>query len=157
MLYVLLQLFVFNHLTAFHLATPVVFILFLLMLPIDTPRPVLYLTAFTMGLIIDIFSENSVAGLHTFSSLLAVAFRSRLLILLGASGARGMDEFSFQNQGLLWYMAYLLPLIFIHHLAYFLLESLSFSQVFYTLFKAMVNTLYSFLFCYLICLIFYRK
>ncbi len=156
-LYVFLQLYVLNHLMIFHTATPFAFLLFLLMLPVDTPKPVMYLLAFGMGLIIDIFSDSYATGLHTFSTLMAIAARARVLQLLGASGARGIDEFSFANQSLIWYIAYILPLIFIHNLAYFFLETFTFEHFFYTFFKVLANTAYTFLVCYLLCIIFYRK
>ena len=116
-----------------------------------------YILAFGMGLAIDAFSDSYATGLHAFSTLFAIAARSRVLQLLGASGARGMDEFVFENQSLIWYVAYILPIIFIHHFAYFFLETFTFDHFFYTLLKVLSNTVYTFLVCYLLCVIFYRR
>lgn len=157
LLYVFLQLYVLNHLVIFHMVAPFAFLLFLFMLPLDTPRPILYILAFGIGLFIDIFSNNYATGLHAFSALLALGARPRLLQILGASGTRGVDEFEFENQSLIWYASYLIPLIFVHHFAYYYLEALTFSNFFYTLSKVFVGVTYTFLVCYLLCIIFYRK
>ena len=157
LLYIFFQLYVLNHLVIFQMLTPFAFLLFLFMLPLDTPKAVLYLLAFGIGLFIDIFSDNYATGLHAFSAVLAIGLRPRMLQLLGASGMRGVDEFEFENQNLFWYISYLFPLIFIHHFAYHFLEAFTFSHFFQTLTKVFFGTVYTFLVCYLLCIIFYKK
>lgn len=157
LLYIFFQLYVLNHLVLFQMLTPFAFLLFLFMLPLDTPKAVLYILAFGMGLFIDIFSNNYATGLHAFSALFTIGLRPRMLQLLGASGMRGVDEFEFENQSVVWYITYLMPLIFCHHLAYHFLEAFTFSNFWHTLNKVFLGTIYTFLVCYLLCIIFYKK
>lgn len=157
LLYIFLQLFLLNHLDIVGLPTPYLYLLFLFLLPIDIPKPFLYLIAFGLGMIIDVFSDNAITGLHAFSALLAIGLRPRVLQVLGASGARGMDEFTFENQGMLWYIGYLLPLVFVHHLAYYFLESMTLGHFFSTLLDAIQGTLFTTALCYLVCVVFYRR
>ena len=97
-------------------------------------------------------------GIHTFSTLLAAGLR-RPVMLLSATGnlSKIGDEFSLYKQDFLWYAFYLLPLIFVHSLSYFFLEAYSFRYVGWTLLKILSSTLITFVFCYLICILIYKR
>ena len=155
--YLLFQVFLLNYLTMFEVATPFLFLMFLFMLPFDTPIPLMYILAFVTGLSVDMLSDNYANGLHAFSALLAVSARVPVVRLASSSNIRTVSEISLKEQSPVWYATFLLPLIFIHHTAYFLLESFSFQHLPYTLLKIVSSTIYTFLLSYAICFIFYRK
>lgn len=155
--YLFFQVVLLNHMDILGVAIPFVFILFLFTLPFDTPQPVLYLTAFFMGLSVDILSETYATGLHTFSSLLAMGFRNRWVEIVSSSNFRNLGEISLANQSPLWYVSFLLPLIFIHHLAYFYLEAFTLAHFFFTLLKVVSSTLYTFFISFILCYIFYNR
>ena len=155
LLLLLFQVFLFNWLTLFRTASPFIFPLFIFMLPHQMPRILLYVVAFSMGLLVDIIS--GIYGLHAFSLLFAAGARGGILGLTTSGGIRELNDFAFYDQRTGWYAIYLLPLFFIHHLAYFLLESFSFQHFGITLLKIVSSTIYSFIIGYLICIVFYKR
>lgn len=155
--YLLLQVLLFNGLTLFNFVTPFVFLLYLFMLPLSVPTTLTYLLAFGMGLLIDSVSETYMSGLHAFSALLAVACRKQILNITLPASFRESNEVAWQDQSHVWYAIYLLPLIFIHHLAYYFLEAFSFAHFFRTLFQVISGTIYTFVVCYALSIIFYKR
>ena len=157
-LFGILQILFFNQVSLFDLATPFVFLIVVFMLPASLPVPIYYAICFVMGLVMDWFSSPLSMGIHTFSTLLAAGLR-RPVILLSASGglSKAGDEFSLYKQDFLWYAFYLLPLIFIHSFSYFFLEAYSFRYVGWTLLKILSSTFITFVFCYLICILIYKR
>jgi len=156
-LYLTFQVLLLNELVLWNVATPFVFILFLFMLPLSISTSATYLLAFTMGLIVDFTTDNYLSGFHAFSCLLAVATRRYILQLTLPSSFREANEVIWADQNNVWYVLYLLPLIFIHHTAYFFLEAFSLRHFFDTLFKIICSTLYTFTICYALCIVFYRR
>ena len=152
------QLVFFNHITLYNIATPFVFLLFILMLPLSLPIPVLYGIAFATGLIADIFTDHYVSGLHTFSVLAMASLRAPLLsITTTSSFSKSINELSIKDQDFLWYIAYLGPLIFIHHFCYFFLEAFTFSTFGFTFLKVLGSSIYTFLITMTITIIFYKR
>ncbi len=139
------------------MAVPFVFILFLFSLPFRTPISLVYMLAFGCGLLVDIFSDDAATGLHAFSLLFAVSFRPFFARLVSSTNFRNLEEISFNNQSSLWYLLYLLPLIFIHHFAYFFMEGLGFDNFFYKLLQIFSSAAYTLVISYILCLLFYRS
>ncbi|WNJ16711.1 hypothetical protein [Pontibacter sp. G13] len=156
-LYLLAQVFLFNDMTLFQVATPFVFLLFLFTLPMATSTAVLYLVTFGFGITMDILSENVATGLHTFSALLAMGVRRPIVAMTASSNIRNAGDVNFASQGSLWWASFLLPLIFVHNFSYFLLEAFSFDGFFHTLWKVVASTLYTFVICYMLAYLFYKK
>ncbi|MDB4285904.1 hypothetical protein N9933_01220 [bacterium] len=155
--YAFFQIFLLNELIVAQVATSFVFLLFLLMLPLNIPSWALYLIAFSTGLVIDFFSYTDANGIHAFSCLLMMGAREFWIGFITASSYRTVGEVSFENQNLLWYAIYLLPLIFVHHFAYFFLEAFGMQNFLITLLKIFTSTIYTFVLCFLLCTVFYKK
>src|SRR5476649_733601 len=67
---VFIQVFLLKNIALYNLATPYFYILFILLLPFETPNVLLFILAFLMGLTIDAFYDTP--GLHAAAcSLLA--------------------------------------------------------------------------------------
>ncbi|MEM6765770.1 MAG: hypothetical protein AAF824_04955 [Bacteroidota bacterium] len=155
--YLLFQVLFFNHITLFEIATPHVFLLFVLFLPLDMPRILEFAVAFLAGLTLDLLSEGSAVGLYAFTLLFVVGFRYRVFRITSSGGYRGIGEATFKNQSFLGMAMYILPLIFVHHVVYYFLETFSFTHFFYTLFKILLSTVYTFLISFAIAVIFYKN
>lgn len=157
LIYLLLQVFVFNHFTLFNVATPHVFLLVLLMLPINTRFPFLILIAFGMGLAVDLFSFNTFKGLHAFAAVLMMSVRLLWVnVFTNRFSYHGAEEYLLQVQPPIWYVQYLFPLILIHHTAYYFLEAFSFSNAGLTLLKIGTSTLYTFAIAMILTLLFHK-
>ncbi len=157
LLMVFFQVFLFNYLTLFQVAIPFVFILHLFLLPVGLPKYFLYPLAFLTGLLVDVFSENMATGLHAFSTLLAVGARDYWLNYIRPTNLRNASDIDLRGQGIIWLISYLFPLILVHHLAYFLLEAMSFSNFLLTIGKVLASSLYSFVLMILITYVFYKR
>lgn len=157
LVYIFAQVMLFNHLTIMEAATPFVFLLFLFTLPLATPLWLSYILAFVVGLTVDILSEAAPTGLHAFSCVLAISLRAPWAAYITASNFRSLAEINFSNQSVVWFASFLLPLIFVHHLAYFLLEAMQWSLLWVSLGKVILSTLYSFLLIFILTYLFYRK
>jgi len=155
-LFLFFQIFLMDNLTLWHdIATPYIFLLFLFMLPLDLPLGLEFAIAFFAGMIVDI--ANATYGQHAFATLFAMAIRRQLIAVSTTSAFRNLHEISLGTQNNTWYITYLLPMIFIHHVIFIMISTFSFHHFGYTILKILVNTAYTFIVNYLICIIFYRK
>ena len=157
LVYLLLQVFVFNHFTLFDLATPHVFVIFILMLPLNIRYPVLILIAFFTGLFLDLFSVNVFRGLHAFTAVFVMSIREFWInIITNRATYRGSEEYLIQVQPTPWYLQYLLPLIFIYEVVYNILEAFSFSNFGNTFLKIGLSTLFTFVIVFIFTILFHR-
>jgi hypothetical protein len=62
-----------------------------------------------------------------------------------------------QYMGNIWFVSYVLPMLFIHHLFFFYLQEFGFNDFFFTLLKTLGSTVVTFIFIYIIQFLFYRK
>ncbi len=114
--------------------------LFVLLLPVFTPRIAVLLLSFFMGLLLDWFSNGG--GLHT-ASLTAMGY-ARSYILDTFQPRSGWDKLDVPNvnqQGYTWFFYYSLILFSFHHFIYFFLEVFSFANFFSTIFKLIFSLL----------------
>lgn len=71
---VLTQALIFNRIVLFHVAIPVIFIYFIIRLPINLKLPYLFTFSFLLGLIVDIFSDTP--GVNALACTLIAALKS---------------------------------------------------------------------------------
>lgn len=157
LVYLFLQVYLFDHLVLWRVARPAVFLLFLLTLPFSLPTAPRYLVAFGFGLLVDWLGATPILGLNAFAALLAVALRNRLAQVVTGSNFRSTGELTFRNQSTLWLVSLLLPLMLVFHLSYFWLEDFSFQRILVTLLKTGASTLYTFLLSLALYILFYRR
>lgn len=131
------------------------YVLFILMLPFETPGSIVLLSAFVLGLSVDAFYDTQ--GMHA-SACVLMAF-TRLYYLRLISPREGYDVLmkpTIQYMGSAWFLSYALLLIFVHHFLLFNLEVFSFRNFFSSLLRSIGSTLSTFVFCYIIQFLFYR-
>lgn len=136
---VLVQVVLLNHVQWSGYVNPYVYILFILLLPMETPSWLVLLVAFFTGLVIDMFGNTS--GLHAAASTFLAFARPGILRLISPrDDYEAETAFSPQKMGLNWFLAYVSMLTLLHHLFYFYTEVFRFSEFFLTFFKALVNS-----------------
>jgi len=154
--FVVIQTMVLNQLEVGFGIHPMIYPLFIVLLPFDFKViPTMFL-AFSMGICIDIMSNTY--GLHT-SSLLLVAYL-RPLIYKALSPRDGYDpikEGSMYDMGHLWFLYAFGSLIMVHHFWFFAIEMFKFNEIGYILRKTFVSIPVSYLFCVLYQMIFIKK
>lgn len=131
------------------------YVLFILLLPFETPKFAVLALSFFIGLVIDIFYDT--AGMHAAACTLIGFVRYYILKLL--SPREGYDTGLIPNidsMGSLWFITYSAIIIFIHHLFLFYLEIFRFSEFFTTLLRVLLSTIGTFCFVYIVHFLFYK-
>ncbi len=127
------QALILNNIYLFHFVTPIIYIYFILKLPFDTPAWLQLLSAFAMGVVLDIFT--STPGLQA-SVCVFTAFVRPFIIRALRSGREyepGLVP-GFRDNGSRWFLIYSIILIAIHIAGLTLLENFGSSsdlQIFY--------------------------
>jgi len=137
---VLLQLFVFNNIEFSGYINPYVYTLFILLLPFTTPKLILLLLAFMLGITIDLFLGTP--GVHS-SATVFMAF-SRPMVMRLYSPREGYQTGTnprLSQFGMEWFVKYTVTLVLIHHFTLFYLEVFSFNHFFNTLLRAILSSL----------------
>jgi hypothetical protein len=147
-LYLLAQVLVFRHLTLWDVATAHVFLVSLLILPVNTPFPLLLLMGFFAGMLVDLLSFGPFTGISAFSSVLMLSLRNAWVgLITNKSSFRGSEETLIRVQPFGWLVQYMLPLILVYELSYHMLEAFGFENFGVTLLRFGVSSLYSLLLC----------
>jgi hypothetical protein len=125
---VLFQVLVINHIRLGGYVHPYIYLIFIMLLPFNTPKWQLLVLGFFLGIIIDVFTGTP--GLHAGATTLMAFCRPSIISLI--SGNQKFDNIQEPNLGQLdgmWFFRYVLCLVFIHHFALFFLESFSFRLI----------------------------
>lgn len=131
------------------------YILFILLLPFETPKLAVLGLSFVLGVTIDMFYDT--AGMHAAACTL-MGF-SRYYILRFIAPREGYDQGMVPTVGVMgsaWFITYAAILIVIHHLFFFYLEVFRFGEFFRTLFRVILSSVGTFVFIYVIQFLFYK-
>jgi rod shape-determining protein MreD len=139
---IILQIIIFNRIGFNSLFNPFIYIFFVLMLPLATPRSLLLLLAFVTGLTVDIFSNTG--GLHAFSATLIAFIRPYWIkIAIPRSNYDELSNIKLKEIEFGQFIAYTSLLLLVHHFSLYLVESLMWSDLLLIIGKAFTNTLIS--------------
>ena len=152
---VFFQVAILNNIQLGGFINPFLYILFILLLPFDTPKWLLLVSAFLLGIFVDMFSDT--AGIHTAACVFMAFCRPAVLSLVSS---RQDSEPGFQpilrDMGFKWFFSYSLILVIAHHILLFYLEVFSFSEFFHTLFRAFLSIIFTMLLLILSQYVMYR-
>ncbi len=145
----LLQVLFFNNLSVSVYLSPLVYVIFIVLLPLQMSHLWLLLAGLFMGVVMD--SAFATAGLNTIATLFVAFFRPYLLALLAPrDGANGSGIPSESLLGDRVYVRYLISMVLIHCAIFFAFESLSFENLRLYLVRFVVSAFVSVLFVWLI-------
>lgn len=117
----LAQVMILNNFHIMGWATAYLYIYFIITLPANTKRSLVYTLGFLMGLLIDIFCNTP--GMHTLATLLLSALRHPILALYFNREELESSTPSVHNLGVWRFMRYAVTLVIIHHTLLFVIES----------------------------------
>ena len=140
-----LQLLVFNNINLGGYINPYIYILFIILLPFNTPGWILLSLGFLTGLTMDAFM--STLGMHSSATLFLAFIRPYIVNVISTS--ENFDKASSPNlslNGIEWFIRYSLILIVCHHFVLFYLEVFSFAHFFVTFARVLLSSLVTFLF-----------
>lgn len=153
---VLLQVFLFDNLSISIYFCPLVYIAFVLLLPMDTPPAVLLLSGLALGVVTD--CAMGAAGVNTIATLFLAFVRPWVLRLFtGRDDAREGGVPSPERMGGRKFVQYLAAAVVLHHAIFFPLEALSWNHLPHTLLRIVVSSASSVAFIFLIARVFTAK
>jgi hypothetical protein len=111
-------------------------------MPFDTPRWMLLISSFVLGMGIDIFTNT--IGLNAAACVL-MAFLRPFVITVISSGPESLigDTPSLRNQGVKWFLYYSGSLVLVHHFALFYLEIFRLNEFFLTFSRVLLSTVFT--------------
>jgi len=152
----LFQVLVLNQVELHGFISPYIYPLFILLLPFKTPKAVLLLLGFLMGLGVDMFTNTP--GLHASATVLLAYLRPAIINLnIPPGGYEIIDKPHIGSMGSTWFLVYAGMAIFVHHAAYFFLEIYSLTYFFSTLLKVICSGLLSLLLMVIVEYLFYAR
>jgi len=142
LLLIVLQLLIFNNIELSTFINPYIYILFIILIPFETPKSLLLLLAFILGKVIDLFSGTP--GVHSSAAIFTAFIRPYTLTLFAPrEGYQNGTYPRIDYYGLEWFLKYSAVLVIAHHLSLFYLEAFSFDQFFNTFFRAVLSILFT--------------
>jgi hypothetical protein len=149
-IYITAQLLIFNYFTLWEMASFHAFLVAMLILPVNTPFPLLLFVGFVTGMLVDVLSVGAFKGISAFSLVLMLSLRNGLVSLItNKVSFRGSEETLIRVQPIPWLVQYLLPLVVVFELSYHLLEAFSFAHLGLTLLKAAMSIVTTFSLCFI--------
>lgn len=153
---VLLQVLVLNRILIFRMISPFYYLIFLLLLPYDTPRALLISLGFLLGLSIDAFTNT--LGVHTAVCVLIGFIRPGILNKISTRETReSVSAPRISTMSLNWFIGYSAIFVTIHHLLLFMLEAFTFHGFFFTMARAILSGILSVSLIVVSQFIFFRK
>jgi rod shape-determining protein MreD len=152
---VLIQVFILNNIQLGGFVNPYFYVLFILILPFETPNWLLLIIALFLGLTIDLFSNT--LGMHSSATVFMAFLRPHVLkIISPRDGYESETLPQLRFYGAAWYLRYSFILVFSHHLFLFYIEVFKLSNFFATFARVILNTIFT-LILILISQYFFRK
>ena len=136
----LVQVGICNHINFMGYINPYIYIIFILLFPINNNRQVFLIVSFLLGMLIDIFSDSG--GVHAAASL--VLAYSRPLILKSSFGLMydyQSVKFSHSDFGSLF--TYIIIATILHHMVLFTLEVFNLSLILLILKKVVFSSIFT--------------
>ena len=148
-LLILLQVLLFNNIHFLKFITPNIYILFILLLPFETPKGLLLLLGFFTGLTLDIFDNT--LGLHTIACTFSAFIRPWATTIISSKQDYEPGSYpGIKSLGFRWFFNYSFIVVAIHDISIFYLEIFKLTGFFETLLMAILNMIFSMIFILLI-------
>ncbi|MBA3901310.1 MAG: rod shape-determining protein MreD [Bacteroidetes bacterium] len=143
-LLIAIQILVLNNIQLSGFLNPYLYVLFILMLPFETPKWLTMVLAFMIGLSVDIFSDSP--GMHAAASTFMAFCRPMVLkIIQPRDGYEFTLSPTIAQMGVSWFLTYAVILIFLHHLVYFYIEIFRFNEFFAIFTRVILSSIFTLL------------
>lgn len=143
---VLLQVLIFNNIKLFGYLNPFVYILFIILYPINSNKSLLLLLSFFLGLLLDSFSDTG--GIHATACVL-IAYIRPLFFRFSFGVSYEYQTIRVSEKVNSERISFILLMVFVHHLIIYLLELSRFGMLLDILLKTVLNTIFTSFICIL--------
>ncbi len=155
-IFILLQVLLLNNIQLGGYINPYLYVLFILLLPFNTPNWLLLISSFLLGLSVDFFCNTM--GIHAAASTFVAYLRPYVLSFLSQKDDYQEEKVpSIRYFGFTWFLSYVGILVFLHHLLFFIIEVFRFEEFFYIVTKVIFSTLFTLLFIFITQYLFIEK
>ena len=139
---IFIQILVLNNVQFSGYVNPYIYIMMILLLPVEISPMILLLVSFLTGLTVDFFTGST--GMHAGATVFAGFVRPYILrILSPRDGYEPGARPSMAVYGFRWFFIYSLIIVSIHHLVLFYLEVFRFDDFFRTLLRVVLSTVFT--------------
>jgi len=135
----LVQVLVLNNVQFLGFINPYIYVLFIISLPVKTPRWLSLILAFILGITIDVFTNT--LGLHAFACVLIAFLRNSLINIFAHNEDNINFTPSFNTFGTADYIKYVFISVLIHHFTLYYMEVFSFANFWITAYRALISSL----------------
>ncbi len=151
---VLVQVFILNHINFLGYLNPFIYIIFILLAPLNIHKSLFLFLSFVLGLTIDLFGDSG--GVHATACLVIAYLRP--VILRSVFGlSYEFQTVKLSKVGFGQRLAYVTLMVFIHHIVLFSLETFNFSHTLLIAKKTLFSSLFSIIAIMLVLVLFRRK
>lgn len=155
-LLILFQGLILNNIELGGYVNPYLYVVFILMLPLETPSWLVLLLGFVLGFCVDIFT--STIGMHISATVFMAFARTYLLKMIQPRGGYDFGlKPNVQMMGIAWYMLYSGILVTLHHLFLFYVESFKLTQFFSTMGRALSSIFFTLVLVFIFQLFSYKS
>lgn len=150
------QILIINNIELGRFINPFLYVLFIIILPFEAPKWLVLLSAFLIGITMDMFSDTG--GMHAAACVFMGYIRPGVLKLFSPrDGYEFGTQPTVQYLGVPWFLSYAGILILSHHLILFYVEIFRFSEFFSTFFRVIVSSFFTLFLVIVTQYLFYRK
>lgn len=154
--YIFVQVFILKDVVLFGYSFCLLYVFFLLTLPMEVGTVPLLFLGFGMGLIVDVFYDS--LGINAAATVLLAFARNPWIKANTPRG--GYDDYippTLHNMGLGWFTIYALPLISAHHFLFFYIDSLGTDYQLIFVLRTLSSVIFTFALGVVVQLLFYKK
>jgi rod shape-determining protein MreD len=139
---ILLQILLFNNIQFSGYVNPYIYIMLILLLPVEIPAALLLFISFFTGLTVDFFTATT--GMHAGATVIAGFVRPYILRLVAPrDGYEPGATPSMQIYGFRWFLIYSGLIVLIHHFALFYFEVFRFAGFFRTFSRVLISSVFT--------------
>ncbi len=151
---VLVQVLILNHVNFLGFLNPYIYIIFILLAPININRGLFLALSFLLGLCIDMFGDSG--GIHAAACTIIAFFRP--VALRSAFGlSYEFQTVKLSNVRFGERLAYVVLLVLTHHIVLFSLEIFNFSHILLIIKKALFTSIFTIVITMLVLVLFRRS
>jgi hypothetical protein len=138
---VLIQVLFLNQIQLGGFVNPYIYVLFVLLLPLSSPKYAVLLLAFLIGFTIDIFMNS--LGIHTAATVFIAWLRPVIVRSISSRDEDKSDYPGLHQNKLSWFLPYVGIMVFIHHFILFYIETFTFKGFLETFYHVLLSSLFS--------------
>ena len=132
------QVLLVNHIRLGGYVHPYIYLIFVMLLPLNTPGWQLLVAGFSIGLVIDLFMGT--LGMHAGATTLMAFCRPAIVRLVsGSMKLENTKEPNINQLGFPWFLRYTLCMVIVHNFTYFMFEGFSFHLVGQALLRILIS------------------